>query len=468
MAEKDDWSTDANEALSISLWQPTNDGPELVGRPFHPRFTYPIFGDEQQIFGYKGLEINLKYCSSDMRPFLEMKYKDKFQAIGDTEPCDVLGELKKHLPPVAFGTEPDFIESTLQLAVSDSWKPAGELYTTIQDATGTYEVWKGNLKDPAIMQLVKRVQILVLLYIDGGSKIIELDAETGDDRWTVWTLYKKQDDDYIFIGYSTVYHFYYFDKRITPVRDPSAQLELPNGNFDLAQLDRRARLSQFIILPPYQSAGHGQRLYKTIFAHHYNDPQTKQFAVEDPSEAFDDLRDLCDLDFLRSLPEFRDLTYQPGVKIPKEGALPELVDKKTINALTEKTKMVPRQFMRCVEMHLMSKLPDSVRPHLERQAPLPTATPDEKRQLNLWSLFVKSRILVQHRDVLAELDLPDRLKALETTLQTIAAGYAKLHAKQNPAQPESGAKTSGIKRGLEEAGDVASTSKKARVEDCED
>jgi len=30
-----------------------------VIEPFHPTFTYPIFGEHEKIFGYKGLNINV-------------------------------------------------------------------------------------------------------------------------------------------------------------------------------------------------------------------------------------------------------------------------------------------------------------------------------------------------------------------------------------------------------------------------
>lgn len=28
-------------------------------QPFHPDFTYPIFGEQEKIFGYKGLDIKV-------------------------------------------------------------------------------------------------------------------------------------------------------------------------------------------------------------------------------------------------------------------------------------------------------------------------------------------------------------------------------------------------------------------------
>ena len=65
---------------------------------FNPAFTYPIFGDEEKIFGYKGLKINLLFNASDMRPAITIKYDRKFKAVGDTEPLDIEETLAEFLP----------------------------------------------------------------------------------------------------------------------------------------------------------------------------------------------------------------------------------------------------------------------------------------------------------------------------------------------------------------------------------
>lgn len=66
---------------------------------FNPTFTYAIFGDEESIFGYKGLKINLLYNASDMRPCLTVAYSKKFKAVGDVEPTDIRAAFEDCLPP---------------------------------------------------------------------------------------------------------------------------------------------------------------------------------------------------------------------------------------------------------------------------------------------------------------------------------------------------------------------------------
>jgi histone acetyltransferase 1 len=60
--------------------------------------TYSIFGEEETIFGYQGLKINLRYNACDMRPGLQIVYTKKFKTVGETSPTDVKEVLEPYLP----------------------------------------------------------------------------------------------------------------------------------------------------------------------------------------------------------------------------------------------------------------------------------------------------------------------------------------------------------------------------------
>ena len=87
----------ANDAITISLVTPTESGFKTI-ESFHPNFTYPIFGEEEQIFGYKNLKVNLYYNATDMRPHLAVSSAKKFPSIGEVEPFNVVEEMKEYLP----------------------------------------------------------------------------------------------------------------------------------------------------------------------------------------------------------------------------------------------------------------------------------------------------------------------------------------------------------------------------------
>ncbi|KAI5465603.1 acyl-CoA N-acyltransferase [Mariannaea sp. PMI_226] len=473
----EDWLANANDAIKISLVSPSETGLQNIAT-FNPKFTYSIFGDEEQIFGYKDLNISLRYRANDMRPHLNITYKHKFKSAGDVEPTDIAGILKEgnHLPKIAFVKGSDFEHSSEQM--SKNWTPPGVLHSTIDAPDGQYEIWRASLTDPAVKQLNTRLQILVPFYIEGGSYIGH-DPESDNidlsdaDRWTFFFLYQKQKttgdptkSSYTFVGYSSIYRFFYFQPP-TPPASPKDDWELPAGDLDLAELPCRTRLSQFIILPPFQGKGHGVRLYKAIFEHYHKHPQTHEFTVEDPNEAFDDLRDICDLEFLRTLPEFNNLRLDTNITIPKSGPVPQLiVGGKNLESIRLEAKIAPRQFSRVLEMHLMSKLPSSVRPSMSfDDDDVPAPTKADKHQERLFQLIVKQRLYRHNKDVLSQIEPAERIEHLEKTMGSVELEYARILAAADRVASYTVSKPANGKRRLEEEAS-AGPSKKARVEDA--
>ncbi|EFY98832.1 histone acetyl transferase HAT1 [Metarhizium robertsii] len=477
-----DWLVDSNDALNVSLVSPSKSGLRLVGS-FHPSFTYPIFGDEEKIFGYKDLKISLRFRANDMRPHLETTYSKKLSpSAGVEEPTDINAVLQtgNHLPKVAFVKSSDFESSSQQLG--DNWTPPGTLQETIDGPDGQYEIWKGSLEDPAIKQLNSRIQILVPMLIEGGSYIGQNPESDSSDidlsdanRWTVFFLYRTQKSDdepdkksYVFVGYSTVYRFFYFGRPPTPPPESGDKWELPDGSFDLSNLPCRTRLSQFIILPPFQGKGNGAKLYKSIFQHYHKHDQTHEFTVENPNEAFDDLRDVCDLTFLKTIPDFVELKLDSSVTIPKKGPVPNLVvggDK--LEEIRLNAKIAPRQFHRVLEMYLMSQLPSSVRPSMALDDDRPAPTQADKHLERLWQLIVKQRLYRHNREALSQIEQAERIDKLQETLTGVELEYARiLAAYERAAGHGLGPSQSNGKRKLDDDAGEKTASKKARVEDA--
>jgi histone acetyltransferase 1 len=318
----------------------------------------------------------------------------------------------------------------------------------------------------------------VPLFIEGGSYIGQNpDSDSPDidlsdaHRWTVFFLYRTQKSDdgpdkksYVFVGYSTVYRFFYFGRPITPPPE-SGEWELPDGNLDLATLPCRTRLSQFIILPTFQGKGNGAKLYKSIFQHYHKYDQTHEFTVENPNEAFDDLRDICDLAFLKTMPEFSDLKLDSSATIPKIGPVPNLInggDK--LEEIRLKATIAPRQFHRVLEMYLMSQLPLSVRPSMALDDDPPAPSPADKHLERLWQLIVKQRLYRHNREALSQIDQSERIDKLQQTLTGVELEYARILAAHYRATGHNPVQSNG-KRKLDDSAEET-TSKKARVEDA--
>ncbi|KAF5026072.1 hypothetical protein F66182_1864 [Fusarium sp. NRRL 66182] len=481
LPNSEEWQAKANEAIHISLVAPTKTGFQHVAT-FNPRHTYSIFGEDEQIFGYKDLKISLQYRANDMRPHLKTSYSKKLKPVGENEPDDVVAILQEgnHLPKIAFAKANDFEDSSRQMG--DNWTPPGKLHTTLDSPDGQYEIWRGNLADPAIKQLNSRLQILVPLFIEGGTYIgqdLESDSTELDlsdaDRWTFFALYEKQKltgdpekSTYVFVGYSTIYRFYYFQPPTPPASPRGDEWELPKGDQDLGELPCRTRLSQFIILPPFQGKGNGARLYKTIFEHYHKIPQTHEFTVEDPNEAFDDLRDICDLQFLRTMPDFNNLRLDTEVSIPKKGPLPKLiVGGDSLETIRLRAKIAPRQFGRVLEMHLMSQLPKSVQPTMAVDEEVPAETKADKHQKKVWDLVVKQRLYRHNKDLLSQVEPHERIEKLNDTLYGVGLEYARILAALSRSEKYSQSQSAANgKRKLDEEVAEHSSSKKARVEDA--
>jgi Histone acetyl transferase HAT1 N-terminus len=94
MADPEDWAVDANEALEITLLGPSGSRP----RTFHPTFTYPIFGDAETIYGYKGLSLDLSFAAWDFRAYLKVRWDEKIDNALEIEAENVEEPLLNNLP----------------------------------------------------------------------------------------------------------------------------------------------------------------------------------------------------------------------------------------------------------------------------------------------------------------------------------------------------------------------------------
>lgn len=241
---------------------------------------------------------------------------------------------------------------------------------------------------------------------------------------------------YKFVGLSTVYAYHPIVPSITPVK-ATEKIDIPYpypADF-VSDLPVRARISQFVILPPYQHSGHGARLYSAVYKSLLDDKLVFEITVEDPSETFDDLRDLNDLAFLRTVPDFEGLKINIDVKVPKKGRIPTraIVDGAKLDSLRRKYKIAPRQFQRVVEMHLLSKISTEVRrkvvPGLDYKPSKAEESIETKRskfEYRLWCLITKQRLFKHNRDTMVQMPKGERIEKLEETLYGVEMDYVRL------------------------------------------
>ncbi|QLG74858.1 hypothetical protein HG535_0H01850 [Zygotorulaspora mrakii] len=351
------WTSSANEALKVSLVSEN-------AIQFSPLFTYPIFGDSEQIFGYKDLVIYLAFDAITFKPFLNVKFSEKL----DKEADDVEGKLLEFLPAdVIRKDEAKWVESFEEEQKSFQLPPDECRVSSYQIGEETYAVYKLGISNDFCRKLHHRVQIFSLLFIEAASYIDENDTNW-EIFWTFNVTTRKC------VGYVTTYTYW----KYTGARNFDANL----------QLKFRAKISQFVIFPPYQGRGHGSNLYNSLVDTWMKDDSIEEITVEDPNESFDDLRDRNDLKRL--------FNAKLVVELPEDISL-EWLDRKRIEFKLEK-----RQFSRLTEMFLLYK------------------------NAKNFKLQVKKRLYLKNYDALFDVPESDRKDALEKSYMLLADDYKRI------------------------------------------
>ena len=373
----DSWSSNSNAAVSLRLIGEAGPSTPI----FHPDFTYPIFGEAETIYGYQGLSIKLRFTAASLVPFLQVEYKAKNEAT-TAKIDDVEGTLAEFLPPDYLTSEEEFAAQakaaftplgekvhTYSRKRTDKGKgKAGQLDNS--DDAGAdarvFEIYRATWDTPGFRDLHRRMQIFALFFIEGASYIHE-----DESNWEFHCLYERIGDSYVFVGYTSLYRFWCW---------PDAS---------------RIRLSQFVILPPYHKQGHGRTLYTTVYKQMLSRDKVTELTVEDPSEAFDRLRDSADLALL--IPELEPARLSPPI------------DPTWSESERLKRKIAPRQWSRLIEMAQLIRL-----------------DPSDEERTRAYRLQVKARLFRFNKDILTQLAKEERVQKLQETFESVLDEYADI------------------------------------------
>jgi histone acetyltransferase 1 len=233
-----------------------------------------FYGDDERIQGFRNPKIQLYFNAWTFKTYLNFTYDEETTAFPTTK---VLPLLTPHLAPDSFTSNLDSFLLNVEADKITHSKPFGTLVTEYR-APGdpaydicqspTYAIYHHRFCtdqqefDEEFLDLHSRVQLFVLLEIDGGTYI-----DATDPRWEVYLLYERasNSDAHHLIGYCTAYRFLSFPEAF------------------------RLRISQFLLFPPYQKKGHGRKLLQVI----YDDARARgasDVPVEDPAPEFARLR----------------------------------------------------------------------------------------------------------------------------------------------------------------------------------
>ncbi|EGW35053.1 histone acetyltransferase type B catalytic subunit [Spathaspora passalidarum NRRL Y-27907] len=362
--QPEQWTTSANEAVKLFVTDATG------AINFSPTFTYPIFGDAETIYGYKDLVIFLCFDHFTFKPFFNVKYSAK---LDDPDIVDLEQVLRKFLPESAIYKDESKWADSIQEEKEAGYTIPGELIDSFEKDDSAYEIYKINVKDASGLELHKRLQILVLLFIEAGSYI-----DTSDELWDLYVLYNK--DSSSIVGFATAYNYWKYPGSV---------------KFDDNKREIRKKISQFIILPIYQGKGLGGALYSHLFDVWHKDEEVVEVVVEDPNESFDDMRDRADLSRLNKVLEFSKVT-------PK-------VESSWVEETRKSLKLEKRQFSRLLELILLYKLKHSNE-----------VTKKDVR------LFIKKRLYNKNKEGLSALDENTKKDKLQTAYEALEDDYYRI------------------------------------------
>lgn len=285
----EEFKCDANEALTFKLVRQESDI-EANDNAFHPDMSHQVFGDHESIFGYKDLQIQMYYSAARLNTYIGMTHSDKVTParFDGIQADDVLGTLAKEVPPGFYSNIDEFAAS---LPKDANFKPFGELlhsYSVLKRGEERcFEIYKTDIEAPGFREYHERLQTFILFFIDAASYI-----DVDDDKWSYYLLFEKYkyngNPQYAIAGYMTVYNYYAYPSR------------------------RRPRISQVLILPPFQKQGHGVQLLQTFYNTCYGNSDILDITVEDPSENFQRLRDFVDARNCMKLKSFQPEKLRKG------------------------------------------------------------------------------------------------------------------------------------------------------------
>ncbi|XP_062313821.1 histone acetyltransferase type B catalytic subunit [Osmerus eperlanus] len=277
-----EYKCDTNEAICLKLVRFPEDVDD-EGTTFHPEFSHQLYGDDEVAFGFKGLQIQLYYSAGNLSTLFKVKYSSKVTESFDcVEPDDVEGKIRDIIPSGFTSNTDDFVSL---LEKEANFKPFGTLlhtYTVHSEEAGqdlTYQIHKADITSPGFREYHERLQTFLMWFIETASFI---DAD--DDRWDFFLVFEKYNKDgetlFATVGYMTVYNYYVYPDKTRP------------------------RVSQMLILPPFQGEGHGAQLLEAVHRFYCTLPKVQDITAEDPSESYVTLRDFVLVKLCHALPSF--------------------------------------------------------------------------------------------------------------------------------------------------------------------
>ncbi|KAK7372411.1 hypothetical protein VNO80_05789 [Phaseolus coccineus] len=338
-----DDGVEAKDCITIYLVSSKEefDAPESF--VIHPVDLNSFFNDDGKIYGYVGLKITIWISSISFYAYADISFQsssDRGKGITDLKSAlqtifaETLVDSKDEFLQ-KFMVDNDFVRTNISEGEALKHKAfEGNICDSNQhtdSSTSNVEVVRLVAGKMATGQLYSHIIPLTLLLVDGSSPI-----DVTDSQWELYLVCQKKTDQQgeiqcRLIGFTAVYRFYHYPD------------------------DSRLRLSQILVLPPYQHKGYGRFLLEVLYDVAISE-NVFDFTVEEPLDHFQHVRTCVDILRLRRFDPIQNIVTK-AVSLLKQGKLSKkthcprlLPPPSAVEDVRKNLKINKQQFLQCWEV----------------------------------------------------------------------------------------------------------------------
>lgn len=304
-----------------------------------------FFDDEEgKIYGYQGLEITVWFSIVSFQAYADIVFESTSD--GGKGITDLKSALQNIFAETLVDNKDEFLQTfSKDVNFIGSLVADGEVLYPKDSSNGQFfssnfhlqadnsdlEVFRLAMDNMAGRNLYSRLVPLALLLIDGSSPI-----DVSDPRWELYVLVQKNNGQLgqthpTLLGFAALYRFYHY----------------PDSS--------RLRLSQILILPPYQRKGFGCFLLEVLNNVAISE-NVYDFTIEEPLSQLLQMRTCIDVKRLRGFGPIQEAVesavsqFKLG-KLSKKVSFPPLLPPTAaIVDVRKSLKITKEQFLHCWEI----------------------------------------------------------------------------------------------------------------------
>ncbi|KAJ3374845.1 histone acetyltransferase 1 [Allomyces arbusculus] len=377
---------------------------------FHPTATAAVHdeGLKDVLAGRPDPQVHVRFSAMELVP-----------TVTGTEADAIMESMHQQSAPELFAKSEKQFQRQLRHEYRGGAIPPGKYVEDVVHDCHVYELYASSFFYPGFRLFFTRAKFLAHHFLDRDSASVLADLDDTDERWNFLLLYRQPPTagPSIFVGLLAACTFFMY----------------PPWLADTATHQRyhRRRISQLLVLPPFQRQGLASLLYSKFMSLNAASAHALEVAVEATTPAFDDLRDIADLTAVlsRADPNAPPLLHVPEVellplakgdpyaraRVHRDCARPVTdlclpdVARDRIRGLQLEWKLEPRQAARVWEMAVLAAVRDARVP-----------VPHELRML------VKQRLFWEGKADWVDVPRRERVEVLHRRYVAVMERYARI------------------------------------------